>query len=92
MPGSYNIPFNDLLSARTKAFLTPSELKLYFEIRNVDPKTAIISSCGTGVTACVVDAALSEAGYPEDKKRVYDGSWTEWAQRVQPEDNLIKKS
>jgi len=67
-------------------------LKLYFETRNVDPKKPIISSCGTGVTACVIDAALTEAEYPNEGHRVYDGGWTEWAQRVKPEERLIKKS
>jgi len=80
------------LNSRTKAFLPPNELKLYFETRNVDPKKPIISSCGTGVTACILDAALTEAEYPEEGHRVYDGGWTEWAQRVKPEENLIKKS
>jgi len=80
------------LNSRTKAFLPSSELKLYFETRNVDSKKPIISSCGTGVTACILDAALTEADYPDEKLRVYDGSWTEWAQRVKPEENLIEKS
>lgn len=31
--------------------------------------------CGTGVTACVVDAALELAGI-QGKRKVYDGSWT----------------
>jgi len=92
MPGSINIPFSDVISARTKTFLPSSELKLYFETKNVNPKKPIIASCGTGVTAAVVDAALTEAGYPEEGRRIYDGSWTEWAQRVQPEENLINKN
>ena len=45
---------------------------------------------GTGVTAVILDTALEAAGWNVDKKRVYDGSWTEWAQRVQPGDNLIR--
>jgi thiosulfate/3-mercaptopyruvate sulfurtransferase len=29
------------------------------------------------VTAAIIDAALSEAGYGDEKKRkLYDGSWT----------------
>jgi thiosulfate/3-mercaptopyruvate sulfurtransferase len=80
------------VSARTKALLPAAELKLYFETKDVDPKKPIIASCGTGVTAAVLDAALTEAGYPEEGRRIYDGSWTEWAQRVKPEENLIKKS
>lgn len=91
MPGSISIPFSDVVSARSKAFLPGSELKLYFETKNIDPTKPIICSCGTGVTAAVLDAALTEAGYPEEGRQLYDGSWTEYAQRVKPEENLIKK-
>lgn len=89
MPGSISIPYTDVLNARTKAFLPSSELQVYFETRNINPSKPIISTCGTGVTACVLDAALTEAGYAEKGRRVYDGSWTEWASRVTPEENLI---
>ncbi|KAF2402863.1 thiosulfate sulfurtransferas-like protein [Trichodelitschia bisporula] len=91
MPGSISIPFGDVLHGRTKAFLPAEELKIYFATRDVDPAKPIVSSCGTGVTACVLDAALNEAGFPEEGRRVYDGSWTEWAQRVKPEEGLIKE-
>lgn len=89
MPDSINIPFSDVLSARTKAFLPAKELRVYFECKNVDPKKPIVTSCGTGVTACVIDAALTEAGYPEEGRRVYDGSWTEWASRKEESEGLI---
>jgi thiosulfate/3-mercaptopyruvate sulfurtransferase len=92
MPNSINIPFSDLISARTKTFLPSDELRMYFELKNVDPKKPIVCSCGTGVTAAVIDAALTEAGYPEEGRRLYDGSWTEWAQRVNPEEKLIFKT
>ncbi|KAE9962320.1 hypothetical protein BLS_000500 [Venturia inaequalis] len=91
MPYSINIPFSDVISARTKAFLPAEELKLYFETKNVDPSKPIVCSCGTGVTAAVLDAALTEAGYSEEGRKLYDGSWTEWAQRVEAKDSLIKK-
>jgi thiosulfate/3-mercaptopyruvate sulfurtransferase len=58
----------------------------------VDPTKPIISSCGTGVTAAVIDAALFEAGYPMETRKIYDGSWTEWAQRVTLSEGLIRKS
>jgi thiosulfate/3-mercaptopyruvate sulfurtransferase len=91
MPGSINIPFTDVLNARTKAFLPAEELKVYFECRDVDGKKPIVSTCGTGVTACVIDAALTEAGYPEQGRKIYDGSWTEWASRVKDVEQLIVK-
>jgi len=92
MPYSINIPFSDIISARTKTFLPADELKMYFELKNVDPTKPIVTSCGTGVTAAVLDAALTEAGYPEEGRKLYDGSWTEWAQRVQKGENMIMKT
>lgn len=93
MPGSINVPVPELLDPETKAFLPAEELRRVFESKGVDANRPVISSCGTGVTAAVIDAALREAGYgDEGKRRIYDGSWTEWAQRVQATDNLIVKS
>lgn len=92
IPGSTSVPVPDLLDPKTKAFLPSEELRNIFEQKGVDPSKPVISSCGTGVTATVIDAALTEAGYGEGSRQVYDGSWTEWAQRVQPAENLILKS
>ncbi|KAK4545494.1 hypothetical protein LTR36_002844 [Oleoguttula mirabilis] len=92
MPGSTSVPVPDLLDPETKAFLSPEELRRVFEQKGVDPTKSVISSCGTGVTATVIDAALTVAGYDDGSRKVYDGSWTEWAQRVQPSDNLILKA
>ncbi|KAJ4261522.1 hypothetical protein NW762_006949 [Fusarium torreyae] len=92
LPGSINIPFSAVLDPETKAYLPKDQLKKLFQEKGVDSEHPIVSSCGTGVTACVIDTALQEAeiGSPESR-RVYDGSWTEWAQRVQPSENLIIK-
>lgn len=77
MPGSVNIPFDTLLDPETKTFLPKEKLKEIFEKKGVDPTRPIISSCGTGVSACVIETALGEAGYGSPEKRsVYDGSWT----------------
>ncbi|WPA97443.1 uncharacterized protein RHO25_002053 [Cercospora beticola] len=91
MPGSLPVPVPVLLDPKTKTFLSPDELRKVFSERGVDPSKPIVSSCGTGVTATIIDAALSEAGYGDGSRRIYDGSWTEWAQRVRPSDNLIIK-
>ncbi|KAL1612123.1 hypothetical protein SLS60_000346 [Paraconiothyrium brasiliense] len=92
MPSSTNVATNVLLHADDKTFLPPAELRKVFESLGVDPQKPIISSCGTGVTAAIVDTALTEAGYPQTNRRIYDGSWTEWAQRVKPTEGLITKS
>lgn len=92
IPGSVNIPFNEVLDPKTKAFLPREELQQLLRAKGVDPAKPIISSCGTGVTAVIIETALDRAGYgsPETRK-VYDGSWTEWAQRVRASDSLIRK-
>lgn len=77
IPGSVSIPFSELLDPVKKTILPGSELRKLFEVKGVDPKKPIITSCGTGVTAAVVDAALREAGYGDAaNQRLYDGSWT----------------
>ncbi|KAM7191918.1 Rhodanese-like domain containing protein [Rhypophila sp. PSN 637] len=91
MPGSINIPFDTVLDPETKAFLPADKLKEVFTKNGVDPQKPIVTSCGTGVTACVVETALKEAYGPLENVKVYDGSWTEWAQRVKPSDSLIRK-
>jgi len=91
MPGSKSVPVPSLLDPKTKTLLPAKELRRIFESKGVDPTKPIVSSCGTGVTAAVIDAALTEAGYGEGDRRIYDGSWTEWAARVKPSDNLIIK-
>ncbi|RYP72252.1 hypothetical protein DL770_007996 [Monosporascus sp. CRB-9-2] len=92
MPGAINIPFSAVLDPETKTFLPKDKLKKLFEEKGIDPSKPIITSCGTGVTAVVLETALEVAGYGSpEKRRVYDGSWTEWAQRVQQPENLILK-
>jgi len=90
MPYSKSVPVPELLDPKTKAFLPPDELKQLFQKKGVDPSKPIITSCGTGVTAAVIDAALTEAGYPQEQRALYDGSWTEWASRVKPGESLIR--
>lgn len=92
IPGSISVPFTELLDPTTGALLPGDELRRVFEKKGVDAEKPIVSSCGTGVTAAVIDAALSEAGFgKEEERRLYDGSWTEWAQRVKESERLIRK-
>jgi len=92
MPGSISVPVSELLDPVTKAILPGETLRKIFEEKGIDLKRPIVNSCGTGVTAAVIDAALAEAEYGEESnRRLYDGSWTEWAQRIHPSDGLIIK-
>ena len=77
MPGSISVPVSELLDQVNKTILPGEQLRKIFESKGIDPERPIITSCGTGVTAAVIDAALSEARYgDESKRRLYDGSWT----------------
>ena len=77
LPGSTSIPFNAVLDPETKSFYPPEKLRAVFEEKGVNPKKPIISSCGTGVTACVIETALDIADYGSpESRRVYDGGWT----------------
>ena len=77
IPGSINLPLPEILDAKTKALLPKAELRKIFEAKGLNPERPIISTCGTGVMAAVLDAALSEADFGDSKnRRVYDGSWT----------------
>lgn len=92
IPGSISVPHSELLDPESGALLPRDELRKILESKGVDPEKPIISSCGTGVTAAVIDAALGEANFGHaNDRRLYDGSWTEWAQRVAERDRLISK-
>jgi len=75
IPGSYNIPFTGLLDSGS-GILVEGDKRIAALIQT-KPKQ-IITSCGSGVTACILALALHESGY--ENAAVYDGSWSEWAQ------------
>jgi thiosulfate/3-mercaptopyruvate sulfurtransferase len=77
IPSSSNIPINELLE--DGKFKSDEEIRKTFESANAENKE-LIFSCGSGVTACVLAAAAHKVGYQNLK--VFDGSWTEWAMRV----------
>lgn len=48
----------------------------------VDANVPTINSCGSGITACIVDLALRLMG--STTTRVYDGSWAEYGSVPEP--------
>lgn len=78
MPGAKSLPAADLVGA-DGVMKDVATLKAMFAERGADDTRPIVTSCGTGVTACVVALGALRAGLPEPA--VYDGSWTEWASR-----------
>lgn len=78
IPNSSCLPFIELMDQHR--LKSPDQLKPYFNSWLENPPSELIFSCGSGVTACIVLLAAVLAGLPENRMRVYDGSWTEWGQ------------
>jgi thiosulfate/3-mercaptopyruvate sulfurtransferase len=76
IPSSTNIPTKEVL--QNGQFKSSEELKKIFERAEAENRE-LVFSCGSGITACVLAAAATRAGY--DNIKVFDGSWTEWALR-----------
>lgn len=75
VPGSKCIPFAQLLDG-SQALLPADELKKRFEQEGISLDRSVVTSCGTGVTACILALGLHRLG--KSDVAVYDGSWTEW--------------
>ena len=75
IPGSRNVHYARLLNDDGTMRSVP-ELKHIFESSGVNLDKPVISTCGSGVTAAILDLALERIGHR--KHAVYDGSWSEW--------------
>jgi len=81
IPGSLNVPFRKLLAEDDMtSFKSVEELKQVFASNGVDlnSNTAIVNTCGSGVTAAAAAFAMHLCGRPIESVPVYDGSWAEW--------------
>lgn len=79
IPGSLNVPFAALIDERTRQMQPADRLVDAFRRAGVDLDRPVVTSCGSGVTACVVALALHLVGHRQFS--VYDGSWAEWGDR-----------
>ncbi|KAJ3124799.1 hypothetical protein HK100_011101 [Physocladia obscura] len=93
MPGSISLPHSKLLaSGNNKGFLRGKELAKALTDAGINLSEPAIHSCGSGVNASItwLGEILSRSEIKsgtweelEDGLSVYDGSWTEWAGRVE---------
>lgn len=81
VPGSINLPFTRMLDMADKTMLPADEIREAFEDAGVDLDRPMLTSCGSGVTACILSLGLYLVGKKDVP--VFDGSWTEWASNPQ---------
>lgn len=75
MPNSISLPISELIEQGK--LKSRDKLVNIFAQLGVTSSSKIITSCGSGVTAAIITLALAECGL--GIKKLYDGSWSEWA-------------
>ena len=80
IPGSLSLPYDRLFRREDGTLLPPGDLRRLFEDARVEPGRPVVTTCGSGVTACILALGLQLVGRHD--VRVYDGSWAEWGGRA----------
>jgi thiosulfate/3-mercaptopyruvate sulfurtransferase len=75
IPGSKNVHYRTLLND-DGTMQAPEDLRRAFEAAGVDLARPVITTCGSGVTAAILNLALARIGHVDHS--LYDGSWAEW--------------
>ncbi|WP_258807125.1 sulfurtransferase [Pseudidiomarina sp. CB1] len=75
MPNAKNLPFAMVLQGDGYADVQQLQ-RTFAELSEQQP---LITTCGSGITACILLVAARLAGYQQVK--LYDGSWSEWGSR-----------
>lgn len=88
IPGSVNLFFKDLLTEDGKSFKSTEQIVEVLRKAGVDPKKPTVMSCGSSVTASVLDYALYILGL-SNERYIYQGSWSEYGKSPQLSDAEI---
>jgi thiosulfate/3-mercaptopyruvate sulfurtransferase len=75
IPGSKSLPWDTVLTPEG-TYKSADELRAAFEAAGVDLGKPAITTCGSGVSAAVLNLALTLIG--KSDHALYDGAWAEW--------------
>jgi thiosulfate/3-mercaptopyruvate sulfurtransferase len=78
VPGSLNLPFTELVGP-DGTLLPPDRLREKIAASGIDLSRPIVSTCGSGTSACSLLHALHLLGHHDTA--LYDGAWSEWGGR-----------
>ena len=79
IPGSLNLPFAQLIDPETKTVKPKADLQAAFNASGLNLTKPVVTTCGSGVTACVLALGMHLIG--KDDVAIYDGSWSDWGTR-----------
>ncbi len=75
IPGSCNLPYGHLFR-EDGTYKSPDELRGALADVGIHADRPVVTTCGSGVTACVLLFALHLIG--REDTALYDGSWLDW--------------
>ncbi|MDM8164754.1 3-mercaptopyruvate sulfurtransferase [Roseovarius sp.] len=75
VPGSKNVHYRELMND-DGTMKDADGLRAVLEKAGVDLSRPVITTCGSGVTAAIINLALERIGKTDHA--LYDGSWAEW--------------
>ena len=75
MPGASNVPISSLID-KEGSLRPKEEIAEAFRNAGIDSQKRVITTCGSGITACGLALGLAILG--NENVILYDGSWSEW--------------
>jgi len=76
IPGSFNLPYGETFDPQSGRMKSAEELRRAIAAAGIDLDRPIVTTCGSGVTAAMLNLALDRLGVRASA--LYDGSWAEW--------------